>query len=41
LNEGNEPPNTAALAINDGLIEKNLVLKSTMRSCGSLNIKVQ
>jgi hypothetical protein len=40
LNEGKYPPNTCAIAINDGVSgEKRLNLKSTLKSCGAIQFR--
>lgn len=38
-NEGRIPPNTAAISVKDGRREIVLSLKSTLNSCGTLNLK--
>jgi hypothetical protein len=39
-NEGSIPPNTAALSIDDGTGEQDLVLSANLSSCGAYNIIV-
>lgn len=41
LNEGRMPPNTCAIALNDGTGSRKLNLKSTMKSCAALHFKVK
>lgn len=38
-NEGSRPPNTAALNLYDGHKKRRVDLKSTLKSCGGINIK--
>ena len=39
-NEGSLPPNTAALSINDGAREQNLVLSANLQTNGAYNLRV-
>jgi hypothetical protein len=39
-NEGSLPPNTAALSINDGTREQNLVLSANLQTNGAYNLRV-
>lgn len=40
-NEGSIPPNTAALSINDGVSEKNIILSADLTTNGAYNIVIR
>ena len=39
INEGKNPPNTAAISIIDGGVEKRLLLKSTLKASAAINLQ--
>ncbi|WNJ20316.1 hypothetical protein [Pontibacter sp. G13] len=40
LNLGTQPPNTASITVDDGIRKQTIQLRSTMRDCGMLRVRV-